>query len=148
MKEFGFLEAPFDKKKQERTDAVAKLRLRQVPGLSICQSHKVAASTAEDYREAFHEMVVFSETMAEDPWGSVAGVDSMLVDLFDDKMLDGVHSAWAGKAFSALGYFIPALSRGAGSRFPAALAAQQAMAAAAPKCTQGENKVDLTHQRW
>ena len=48
----------------------------------------------------------------------------MLVCLFDDRMLEGVHAGWSGKVFSALACFKPMYASGGKAMFPRAKAAQ------------------------
>ena len=73
----------------------------------MCQAHKVTAATEKDYTEVFAEVQDFSASLPDLTWDSATSVDLMLVKLFDDRLLDGVHAGWSGKAFSAIGYFLP-----------------------------------------
>ena len=102
----------------------AKMKVRRLPGLSICQTHKVAPATAKDYVEVFGEVVAFALSVPQFRWDDPAIVDQMLVGLFDDRLLEGVHAGWSGKVFSAMGHCLPAFASGGKSLFPRAKAAQ------------------------
>ena len=95
-----------------------------VPGLSLCQAHKVTAATEKDYTEVFAEVQEFSASLPDFTWDSATSVDFMLVKLLDDRLLDGVHAGWSGKAFSAIGYYLPEFALAGVKLFPRAKAAQ------------------------
>ena len=62
--------------------------LRVVPGLSLCQAHKVTTATEKDYTEVFAEVQEFSASLPDLTWASATTVDLMLVKFFDDWLLD------------------------------------------------------------
>ena len=64
------------------------MKVRKLPGLSICQTHKVAPATAKDYVEVFGEVVAFALSVPNFRWSDSAIVDQMLVGLFDDRLLE------------------------------------------------------------
>ena len=77
------------------------------PGLSLCQTYRVTAATEADYLETFQEINRFASSWPDFSWSFPRIADPMLVGLFDDKALDGVHAGWSGKAFSSIGFFLP-----------------------------------------
>ena len=100
-----------------------KLRVPQ-PGLSVCQTYRVAPATEQDYFEIFREVNRFACSWPDFSWDYPKVADSMLVGLFDDRALDGVHAGWSGKVFSAIGYFLPEYSGAMRAMLPRAKAAQ------------------------
>ena len=100
-----------------------KLRER-APGLSLCQTYRVAPATEVDYTETLREINRFAYSWPDFSWDFPQTADEMLVGLFDDKALDGVHAGWAGKAFSSIGYFFAEYSGAMRSLLPKAKAAQ------------------------
>ena len=118
------------------------MKIRQLPGLSICQTHKVAPATAKDYVEVFGEVVAFALSVPQFRWDDPAIVDQMLVGLFDDRLLEGVHAGWSGKVFSAMGYCLPAFASGGKSLFPRAKAAQTGW----KKITPSRSRLPMTFE--
>ena len=83
---------------KHRRGGISQKRIKYpvVPGLSLCQAHKVTAATEKDYTEVFGEVQDFSARLPNFTWDSASSVDLMLVKLFDDRLLDGDHAAGSG----------------------------------------------------
>ena len=102
-----------------------KQSLREVPkGLSLCQTYRVALATEQDYTETYQEVNQFACSWPDFSWDFPSTADSMLVGLFDDRAMDGVHAGWSGKVFSSIGYFRPEYSGVMRAMLPRAKAAQ------------------------
>ena len=84
----------------------------------------MAPATEQDYFEIFREVNRFACSWPDFSWDYPKVADSMLVGLFDDRALDGVHAGWSGKVFSAIGYFLPEYSGAMRAMLPRAKAAQ------------------------
>ena len=122
--------------------ARAKTKLRQAPGLSVCQTHKVAPSTEIEYREVFAEIESFAPSCPGFDWDKAESVDRMLTALFDDRALDGVHAGWSGKAFSSVGFYRPQYAGVGRMSFPRAKAAQ----AGWKKLTPSRSRLPVTFE--
>ena len=66
----------------------------------------------------------------------------MLVKLFDDRLLDGVHAGGSGKAFSAIGYYLPEFASAGVKLLPRAKAAQ----AGWKKLTRSQSRLPVTFE--
>ena len=80
---------------------------RPAPGLSLCHTYRVAPAAEADYLGTFQEINRFGSNWPDCSWSFLRIADPMLVGLFDDKALNGVHAGWSGKAFSSTGFFLP-----------------------------------------
>ena len=115
-----------DRHRKGGLSAKRKETLRKpAPGLSVCQTYRVAPATEADYHETFQEINRFAYSWPDFSWDFPKLADPMLVGLFDDKALDGVHAGWSGKAFSSIGFFLPEYSGAMRALLPQAKAAQQ-----------------------
>ena len=105
--------------------AKKKEKLREkAPGLSLCQTYRVAKATEEDYAATLQEINRFAYSWPDFSWDFPKIADQMLVGLFEDKALDGVHAGWSGKAFSSIGFYLPEYSGAMKDLLPRAKAAQ------------------------